>query len=86
MSETRTKIGCSAGCGRTDVMIDGKLPPDWDQLPLTGRYRCTTCTRELAAVSTVPGTEGYTPDPLPKDSIGALKPLPHREPLKEKPQ
>ena len=78
-------IVCSAGCKRVGVLADdGTPPPGWDCLQITGRYRCPHCGRELAAASSMPGTPSrFEPDPLPADSIGALKKLPEPPPLRE---
>lgn len=87
MSEPIDPIACAAGCKRTVADADAALQAGWELLPITGRYRCAVCWRDLNAASTLPGTEAaYRPDPLPADSIGALKRLPERQPLHEKPR
>ena len=81
-----SRIVCSAGCKRTGVIADdGTLPPGWEELGITGRYRCPQCWRDLQAARNIQGTESkFEPDPLPAESHGALKKLPEREPLREK--
>ncbi len=63
-------IPCSAGCKRSEV---DPLAAGWEQLPITGWWRCGTCTRELTAASSLVGMnpEPFV-DPLPADSRGAL--------------
>lgn len=79
-------IGCSGGCGLA-VLAEDIEKSGWSYLQITGRYRCGTCERLLYAASTQPGTwprEGDSTDPLPPNSIGALKKLPEAPPLHEK--
>ena len=67
---------CSGGCKR-EWPSDEMDKSGWDLLAITGRYRCFACTKLLAEMSKVEGTpSAFTPDPLPADSIGALKKLP----------
>lgn len=67
---------CSAGCGRgvPTQRLDEGITAGWEHLPIGNRWRCNYCKRELDAAQHTPGTAAdYAPDPLPKDSIGALK-------------
>lgn len=80
------EVACSAGCKRTAALPeDGTSPPGWEQLPISGRWRCPHCYRELIAArghignDSNPGT-----DTLPPGSIGALKKLPETITLHEK--
>jgi len=79
-------VVCSAGCKRSvELPQDGTTPPGWEQLQITNRWRCMQCYRELDAGNSMQGTQSaFTPDPLPADSIGALKKLPDAPPLHEK--
>lgn len=79
------EVVCSAGCKRTGVMgADEQLPPGWEMLQITGRLRCPDCYRELKAAQDFRGAPaGFSPDPLPKTSIGGLKKLPEMPPLHE---
>jgi hypothetical protein len=43
-------IGCSAACKREVTDMDAALAAGWECLPITGRWRCPDCTRELVAV------------------------------------
>lgn len=45
------RIGCSAGCKRDVANLDEALAAGWDSLPISGRWRCPDCTRELIAAS-----------------------------------
>lgn len=45
-------------------------------LAISNRWRCADCTAELENVASAAADAG---DPLPKDSIGALKPMRHLE-------
>jgi hypothetical protein len=79
------EIFCAGGCKKS--LPDTKAAEDagWSFLHITGRYRCGECERRLRWASTVEGSAPRNePDKLPPDSIGALKALPKREPLKEK--
>lgn len=80
-----TEVVCSAGCKRTAIISDdGTLPAGFEQLSITGRYRCSHCWRELTAANHIPGTpSSYEPDPLPADSIGSLKKFRDPPPLRE---
>lgn len=74
------EVVCSAGCKRSTVLTpEGTAPAGWEQLPLSGRFRCMQCFRELDAAQRVTGAP-HDPgvDLLPPQSIGALKKL--REP------
>ena len=44
-------IGCSSGCGRRVEDLDEGLQKGWEFLPITQRYRCPQCYRDLKAVS-----------------------------------
>lgn len=85
-SKEDTSVYCSAGCKKSFVPPpDGTCPPGWEQLPLTNRWRCMECFRSLQEAQKYPGTPAkFEPDPLPKDSIGALKKLPEPPPFHEK--
>lgn len=88
MSDLNLTIGCSASCGakaETKLLVEGKVA-DWDYLPITGRYRCGDCRRALESAGSMTGAP-HDPghDPLPRDSIGALKKLPEMHPLVEGP-
>jgi hypothetical protein len=79
------EITCSAGCKRVGALTpDGTPTAGWEQLQITGQWRCPTCWRELKSANHILGTpSAYAPDPLPKDSIGALKKFPVPPPLHE---
>lgn len=79
------EVSCSAGCKRVGQMGEGGAPPPgWEQLPITGRWRCPHCYRELEAARSIEGTPSRSdPDPLPPGSIGSLKKLPVPPPLHE---
>lgn len=77
-------IGCTGGCGR-------KTPADdiersgWSFLHITGRYRCGGCERDLERAAHAAGAPSRNDvDPLPSDSLGALKKLPERQLLHER--
>lgn len=79
------EIFCAGGCKRS--LLDTKAAEDtgWSFLQITGRYRCGECDRRLQWASMVEGAASRNePDKLPPGSIGALKEMPKREPLKEK--
>jgi hypothetical protein len=44
-------ITCSAGCKREQRDADAATAAGWDVLPITGRWRCPACTRELLAIN-----------------------------------
>lgn len=48
-------IGCSAGCRRMARDIDHAASLGWDCLPITNRWRCPDCTRELRQVNAQAG-------------------------------
>lgn len=76
---------CAGKCGK-EVAIDQIDSVGWQRLEVVGRYRCGECTRALAKMGTAPGApceDGV--DPLNPHDIGALKKLPERPPLHEKP-
>lgn len=51
-----TDIVCSAGCKRSGVLAaDGTPPAGWEQLPITGRWCCSQCWRDLTAANHLPG-------------------------------
>lgn len=79
-------IVCSSGCKKTVADAKAAEQAGWSFLHITGRYRCGQCDGELWRASTQPGTwpTNEAADELPPHSIGALKKLPEREPLKEK--
>lgn len=80
-----SEIFCAGGCKRSVPDPDAALRAGWSFLEITGRYRCGECGRRLQWASMVEGAASRNePDKLPPDSIGALKELPKREPLKEK--
>lgn len=74
-------IGCSASCGKR-VPADQIEHVGWQRLAITGRYRCGDCSRALLNVESAVLND-HLPDPLPKDSLGALKKLPEQPELKE---
>lgn len=51
---------CAAGCKRVEFVPadDINIPPGWVHLEITNRYRCGTCTRELAAAGREPSEKG----------------------------
>lgn len=78
------RVGCAGSCG---AVWEGEDPAQcpWSFLELTSRRRCWNCERELGVAAKIPGTPSkYEPDPLPKDSIGALKKLPEHHQFVEK--
>jgi hypothetical protein len=86
MTEPVHMTACNAGCGakaETELLVDGKVA-SWEYLPITGRYRCGDCRRALQAASAMQGAP-HDPgsDPLPRDSLGALKRFPEAPALKE---
>lgn len=82
---TPIEVPCSAGCKRVAVLPDDGSPPSgWECLPITGRWRCAQCWRELTAASGFAGVPaGFLPDSLAPESIGGLKKLPEAVPLRE---
>jgi hypothetical protein len=76
-------IGCAGGCGLA-IFSDDLKSSGWSYLQITKRWRCGACERELVRMST---TEGAPPrldvDKLDPTSMGALKTLPERPPLRE---
>lgn len=78
-----TNIRCTGACGR-EVAAKDMERSGWSYLQITGKWRCGPCGRELMQVSTQGGGHEQDADqPLPPDSIGALKKLPERPPLRE---
>ena len=53
MNETKKEdtIVCSAGCKRTVLDTDSALAAGWERLPISGRWRCPNCYRELKAIN-----------------------------------
>jgi len=43
-------VTCSAGCKR-EVLLSQVGHAGWENLPITGRWRCPQCWRELQAVN-----------------------------------
>jgi len=43
-------VGCSAGCMRS-IPESQTSHAGWENLPITGRWRCPQCWRELQAVN-----------------------------------
>lgn len=86
-------VSCVGGCKQffesenPDALQKMAEAAGWGLLPITNRYRCGACERELKRAST---QEGAPPrldvDKLKPDSIGALKELPKQEPLREGPR
>jgi hypothetical protein len=63
-------VSCACGTATPDPLQAG-----WTHLQLTNGWRCGRCARELAEAgkwSGAPGDPDFR-DPLPPDSIGALK-------------
>ncbi len=44
-------IGCAAGCKRSVPDETAASHAGWENLPISTRWRCPDCTRELAAVN-----------------------------------
>lgn len=44
-------ITCSAGCKRAVPDIDTASAAGWENLPISNRWRCSDCTRELREVN-----------------------------------
>ena len=93
MAVTPDPIFCRGGCGSSQPDVKECLQVGWSFLHINGGYRCGTCEGALWRASTQVGAlprnepdrlPRNEPDRLPPDSIGALKKLPEREPLKEK--
>lgn len=78
-------VSCGDGCGTSEPMPDASTPPPgWSLGSIVARWRCGACWRALRAAQAYPGTPAaYAADPLPMDSIGALKKLPERVPFHE---
>lgn len=54
-------IVCAAGCKREVADIDAAQAAGWENLPITNRWRCPACWRELQAVNrSNPITAGRT--------------------------
>ena len=45
------EISCSAGCKRTIPDIDKALAAGWENLPISRRWRCPQCYRELKTIN-----------------------------------
>lgn len=43
-------VTCSAGCKR-EIQVSQLATAGWELLPISGRYRCGSCWRELQAVN-----------------------------------
>jgi hypothetical protein len=43
-------VVCSAGC-KSEIPADETSLRGWENLPITGRWRCPQCWRELQAVN-----------------------------------
>jgi predicted SprT family Zn-dependent metalloprotease len=41
---TKPEVSCAGGCGQK---VEEPSKVGWDLLPITGRYRCGSCTRAL---------------------------------------
>ena len=54
------EIGCASGCGRKATPADLSLK-GWSLLPISGRYRCPQCWRDLQRVNAPAPAEGSTP-------------------------
>lgn len=81
-----TEVFCAGGC-KTSVPSPEKA--GWSFLQITGRWRCGACEGALWRASTQPGVQPTTDeglDPLPRTDRGALKKIPERPPLHEKPR
>ena len=78
-----TLISCAGGCGLA-ALPDTLKSIGWSYLHITKRWRCGKCEVELQRMSSM---EGAPPrldvDKLEPTSLGALKKLPERPPLKE---
>ncbi len=86
-------VTCGGGCKSffeaddPNKLVKMAEEAGWSSLEITGRYRCGACGRELARIATLEGAPARNDvDKLPKDSIGALKKLPERPQLHEKPR
>ena len=77
-----SSIGCAGGCGKS-ITTEELKTAGWSYMDLTGKYRCADCDRALAAAISAAQSSDAS-DPLPPDSIGALKKLPEPLPLHEK--
>lgn len=66
-------IRCAGQCGAGVEDIDAAQRAGWSLLHISMRWRCGACERALRAASGVVGEAAPTGDPLPADSIGALK-------------
>lgn len=80
-----TGVTCVAGCKTSQPDGEAAERAGWTFLHITGRWRCGPCGFALRIASTTAAPYRDEPDTLPRDSIGALKPMPPRLPLHEKP-
>jgi hypothetical protein len=48
MTNAKEPTACYGGCGQKELEPQAK---GWDQLPITGRWRCMACTRQLQEAS-----------------------------------
>jgi len=44
-------IACSSGCKNTQPSAEAATAAGWERLPITGRWRCPECWRELLGVN-----------------------------------
>lgn len=51
MTLAKDPIACAAGCKRTVADEDEATAKAWEFLPITKRYRCPACRRELYQVN-----------------------------------
>jgi len=68
-------IRCHDACGATITVLEPHeaIAAGWHHLSITGSWRCGPCARALGYAAQIVGTEGgYSPDPLPPTSRGAL--------------
>jgi hypothetical protein len=73
MSTSDNGIRCRSQCGASVSDDDAALRAGWSYLQITAGWRCGACNRALiAARDIVGGQGGFSADPLPPDSRGAL--------------
>jgi hypothetical protein len=66
-------IGCRDQCGRKQPHEDAAMQAGWSYLHITGGWRCGACDSTLRGAARIVGRQERGSDPLPPDSLGALK-------------
>lgn len=66
-------IRCRGQCGSALPDDEAAQRAGWSYLQITAGWRCGACERALIEAAHLTGTPGgYSPDPLPSSSRGAL--------------